>query len=69
MTSDISTSEVGSLNDADSIVGQTVIIATTPTRRPPGNVENGGALLLNEVSSPAVIAGGTIEGDDIVLFL
>jgi hypothetical protein len=42
MTSDISTSEVGSLNDADSIVGQTVIIATTPTRCPPCNVENGG---------------------------
>jgi hypothetical protein len=67
MTLDISTGEVGSLNDADSIVGQTFIIATTPPRCPAGNVKNGGALLLDEVSSPAVIAGGNIEGDDIII--
>jgi hypothetical protein len=40
MTSDISSSEVGSLNDADSIVGQTFCIVTTPPRRPADNVNN-----------------------------
>jgi hypothetical protein len=65
MTLDISSSEVGSLDDADIIVGQTFCIVTMPPRCPAGNVKNGGAL--DKVSSSAVIAIDNNEGDDIII--